>query len=63
MTDKVTDPVCGMQIDPDAAVASEEHDGQVFYFCGEHCHQVFLADPQPLRAPRIDHPSGRRGGR
>ena len=45
MTDTVKDPVCGMDIDPDQAAASEEHDGQVFYFCGEHCHRAFLADP------------------
>lgn len=45
MTDTVIDPVCGMQINPDSAAASEEHDGRLFYFCSEHCHQTFLADP------------------
>jgi hypothetical protein len=30
MRDTVTDPVCGMTIDRDRAVASEEHGGQVF---------------------------------
>lgn len=35
MTDTVIDPVCGMQINPDDAVASEKHDGRVFYFCSE----------------------------
>jgi Cu+-exporting ATPase len=34
-----------MEIGPDDAVASEEHDGRVFYFCGEGCHRAFLADP------------------
>ncbi len=45
MTDTVKDPVCGMEINPDQAAAREEHDGQVFNFCSEHCHQAFLADP------------------
>lgn len=49
----VTDPVCGMEIDPDEAVASEEHGGQVFYFCSEGCHRAFLADPH-----RYGHPQG-----
>jgi Cu+-exporting ATPase len=45
MTGTVKDPVCGMEIRPDEAVASEEHDGRVFYFCSETCHRAFLADP------------------
>jgi YHS domain-containing protein len=45
MIDTVKDPVCGMEINPDQAAASEEHDGQTFYFCSEHCRQAFLADP------------------
>jgi Cu+-exporting ATPase len=53
MTDTVIDPVCGMEIGPDDAVASEEHDGRVFYFCGEGCHRAFLADPH-----RYGHPEG-----
>jgi Cu+-exporting ATPase len=40
-----------MNIDPDEAVASKEHDGKVFYFCGEGCHRAFLADPH-----RFGHP-------
>jgi Cu+-exporting ATPase len=45
MVDTVTDPVCGMQIDPREAAASEEHDGHTFYFCSAACHAAFLADP------------------
>ena len=39
------DPVCGMMIDPDDAVASAEHDGETYYFCSEACHDTFVADP------------------
>ena len=29
---KVTDPVCGMQIDTEKAVAEEDHEDQTFFF-------------------------------
>jgi len=38
------DPVCGMQVDRDAG-ATVRHAGRTHYFCGEHCRQAFLADP------------------
>jgi Cu+-exporting ATPase len=41
----VTDPVCGMRIDPDDAAATVEHDGETVYFCSEACRDAFVADP------------------
>jgi YHS domain-containing protein len=41
----VVDPVCGMRIDPDDAVATVEYEGRTFYFCSEACRDGFLADP------------------
>ena len=41
----VKDPVCGMDIDPQDAVASREHMGQTFYFCSPNCVAEFDADP------------------
>jgi Cu+-exporting ATPase len=52
MADLVKDPVCGMEIRPADAVASEEYDGQTFYFCSKACHKTFLADRQ-----RYGHPT------
>jgi len=49
---KVTDPVCGMQIDPDAAVGTQEHGGATYYFCSEFCLQKFQADPGAYAAKR-----------
>jgi YHS domain-containing protein len=43
----VTDPVCGMRIDPDDAVATAEHNGTTYYFCSEACHERFVAEPTP----------------
>ena len=42
----VKDPVCGMQIDPNTAHASEEYEGQKYYFCSASCHERFKADPK-----------------
>ena len=40
----VTDPVCGMQIEPAAAIA-HVHEGDTYYFCSEHCAQRFTESP------------------
>ncbi|GAA1963860.1 heavy metal translocating P-type ATPase [Microbacterium deminutum] len=50
-TKLVTDPVCGMNIDPKTAVATREHDGTTFYFCSTSCADTFDADPH-----RYGHP-------
>jgi Cu+-exporting ATPase len=42
----VKDPVCGMTIDPNSAAASEEHEGEKYYFCSHSCHERFKADPK-----------------
>jgi Cu+-exporting ATPase len=41
----VTDPVCGMRIDPDDAVATADYQGTTYYFCSEACHEAFVANP------------------
>ena len=41
----VTDPVCGMRIDADDAVATAEHEGKTYYFCSRACHDAFVANP------------------
>ncbi|MGO1318994.1 MAG: YHS domain-containing protein, partial [Galactobacter sp.] len=42
----VTDPVCGMTLDPAQAAASEKVNGQTYYFCSEGCHAKFVAHPE-----------------
>lgn len=39
------DIVCGMWIEPDAAVARRSRNGQRYVFCSIHCAEVFDADP------------------
>jgi Cu+-exporting ATPase len=42
----VKDPVCGMEIDPNTANASEEYEGRTYHFCSASCHERFKADPK-----------------
>ena len=42
---KVTDPVCGMSVDPATAAATVEHEARAYYFCGKGCAKSFSADP------------------
>lgn len=41
----VVDPVCGMDVDPDNAVATVDHDGETYYFCCEGCADSFAEAP------------------
>ena len=39
------DPVCGMDVKPEAAAASAEFEGVTYYFCALSCKDEFLAEP------------------
>ena len=54
----MTDPVCGMEIDPNTAAGKLEHDGQTYRFCHRGCLEKFRADPQSFlaRTPRPHEP-------
>ena len=43
VTQTVQDPVCGMEVNPENAVAVAERDGEKFYFCSTHCRDKFVA--------------------
>ena len=40
------DPICGMTVDKETALHTER-DGQMHYFCSEHCRKQFLAGNAP----------------
>jgi Cu+-exporting ATPase len=42
----VTDPVCGMTINPESAVGTHTHAGRTYYFCSESCQQRFTSRPE-----------------
>ncbi|TAK48825.1 MAG: heavy metal translocating P-type ATPase [Betaproteobacteria bacterium] len=48
----MTDPVCGMTVDP-ATAASLEHGGQTYHFCSPHCVKAFKADPAKYLAKSV----------
>jgi Cu+-exporting ATPase len=42
----VTDPVCGMKVDPASARGgSFSHDGRTYHFCNPRCRERFASDP------------------
>lgn len=42
----VTDPVCGMQIDPAAAAGKTDYRGETFHFCSKNCLETFEREPE-----------------
>ena len=48
---KVTDPVCGMQLDTAKAAAQVQYQAQTYYFCTEACRKQFEADPAKYVKP------------
>lgn len=41
-----TDPVCGMELNPQTAAGQSEHQGQTYYFCSESCKRQFDQNPE-----------------
>ena len=46
--EKVTDPVCGMEIDPRSAIEYEYKD-RIFHFCNPNCEAHFKRDPERFK--------------
>ena len=40
-----TDPICGMNVDPNTAAGKHEYDGRTYYFCSRHCLGKFQEKP------------------
>ncbi|CAE7364110.1 actP1 [Symbiodinium sp. KB8] len=51
----VTDPVCGMQINPADAAATLTRDGTTYYFSSTHCHDAFVDETTPAQAEHDHH--------
>jgi Cu+-exporting ATPase len=41
-----SDPVCGMDVDPDTAEHRVERNGETVLFCSKHCRTTFLEHPE-----------------
>jgi Cu+-exporting ATPase len=56
---QVTDPVCGMTVDPATTRHRYEHDGSTFHFCSAGCRGKFAGDPDRYLAPHDARPADR----
>ena len=50
----VTDPVCGMQVDPNSTPHHANHAGTDYHFCSARCQAKFVADPLRYLAPKAE---------
>ena len=48
----VTDPVCGMTVDPGTASHRHTHEGTTYVFCGARCAERFAAAPESFLGKR-----------
>jgi Cu+-exporting ATPase len=46
--EKVTDPVCGMEIDPRRAI-EYEYEGKIYHFCSSNCEAHFKREPERFK--------------
>ena len=49
----VTDPVCGMSVDPATATYSSDFGGTTYYFCSAGCKERFDREPGKYRRSRF----------
>jgi Cu+-exporting ATPase len=49
----VTDPVCGMQVDPTTTPHHATHGGAEHHFCSARCREKFVADPEKYLSPQV----------
>src|SRR5690242_9166982 len=49
MPGMVTDPVCGMTVDPTSTRHRFDYEGQTFHFCSACCRDTFIAAPATYR--------------
>ena len=51
--ERVKDPVCGMEVEPETAAGSHAYKGQTYYFCHPSCLERFRAEPEKFLSPAI----------
>lgn len=58
----MTDPVCGMKVDPKTAKGGHfAYKGQDYSFCSQRCHDRFEAKPEKFLAPKQPEPEAAPG--
>ncbi len=54
---RVTDPVCGMTVDPATSKHRADHGGTTFHFCSAGCRAKFVAAPETYLQPKAAAPA------
>ncbi len=49
----VSDPVCGMKVDPSKTELHAMHKGEKYYFCNINCKDSFVSDPEKYLSKKI----------
>jgi YHS domain-containing protein len=52
LRNKVIDPICGMEVDPNKSNLAAIHKGCKYYFCAEACRSAFEGDPEKYLDPK-----------
>ena len=52
MSERIKDPVCGMDIEKQKAKGPASHMGRSFYFCSESCQKKFEKEPMKYMAKK-----------
>ncbi len=58
----VTDPVCGMKVDPAASKHRHDHGGVTYHFCSAGCQAKFAAAPDSYLEPKVATPKSTKPG-
>ncbi len=53
----VTDPVCGMKVDPATSKHRHDYKGKTWHFCSSGCRTKFAADPEKYLKPKVEAPA------
>jgi YHS domain-containing protein len=53
----VTDPVCGMKVNPATSRHRFDHTGTTHHFCSAGCRTKFAADPDAYLRPKVTAPA------
>jgi Cu+-exporting ATPase len=56
---RTKDPVCGMDVEKEAAWGVLEYHGQIHHFCSQGCLEKFRADPARFMKPEVSPPPDR----
>ena len=57
----VTDPVCGMKVNPATSKHRFNHADRTYHFCSAGCRTKFEADPVKYLAPKVAAPPAKSG--